>query len=331
MGIGRKIGSRDVIDLIKLRKKQNSTPGNREDRAKLAVVCEGGGMRGVVVGGMLMAMQDLELLDAVDGFFGTSAGAYASAYALSNSADIGTSIYYENINNLNFISIWRLLNGKIMNMDYLVHIMKHNKPFIQDYVRSDIPLHISATCVESGKCDSFILQDDIKDWSKLFMCTGKIPIVSGSPTLYKGKHYYDGGIVQQIPYEVAIEKEYTHILVLTPRPFSNSPSKFSLAELFASLLFQAKYPSFSKALRRRRSKIYKAISNLKNQHFCDAQKIFPVFLPSSTNKISRLEKGQPVLVRGAIDGYSAICELFDTQEKPFVSIRSNSVIRHDKT
>ncbi len=50
-----------VLELIKARLREGSQPGRRRDNAVLALVVEGGGMRGAVSAGGLQALHDLQM------------------------------------------------------------------------------------------------------------------------------------------------------------------------------------------------------------------------------------------------------------------------------
>ena len=83
-----------VLELVRLRQASGSKPGKRApgDTATLALVVEGGGMRGAVSGGGLQALHDLGLRDAFDVVYGSSAGAINATYFLSGQRD-GVDIY----------------------------------------------------------------------------------------------------------------------------------------------------------------------------------------------------------------------------------------------
>jgi predicted acylesterase/phospholipase RssA len=55
----------------------------RPDGARIALAIEGGGMRGAVSAGMVIAVHDLGLTDAFDFVFGASAGALNGVWLLS--------------------------------------------------------------------------------------------------------------------------------------------------------------------------------------------------------------------------------------------------------
>lgn len=74
-----------VMRLINQRLQEGSTsrPGQRSDGFKLGLVVEGGGMRGIVTGAMLMGLQDMGLTHCFDAVYGASAGAINSTYFLT--------------------------------------------------------------------------------------------------------------------------------------------------------------------------------------------------------------------------------------------------------
>ena len=88
-----------VLELVKQRVMTNSTPGNRSPTEAssasapphLALVIEGGGMRGAVSAGMAAALSTLDLLDAFDSVHGSSAGAIVGAYLVSR--QLCTDVY----------------------------------------------------------------------------------------------------------------------------------------------------------------------------------------------------------------------------------------------
>lgn len=64
-----------VLQVLKQRFDSNSRPGARTDEFKLGLVVEGGGMRGAVTGGALMAVLDLGLKQCFDAVYGMLGGA----------------------------------------------------------------------------------------------------------------------------------------------------------------------------------------------------------------------------------------------------------------
>ena len=117
-------GSLGVRDLLLSRRATRSTSGRRDDDATLALVCAGGGMRGVIAGGMVTALERLGFLDAFDILCGASSGAFAVAYFGAGQAALGTRIYSEDLEGSRFIVRSRLLRGyPMMDLDFLVDVV----------------------------------------------------------------------------------------------------------------------------------------------------------------------------------------------------------------
>jgi len=74
-----------VLQLLSERRRTKSKPGQRDDndKARLALCIEGGGMRGAVSAGMAAAISCLGLADAFDTVYGSSAGSVIGAYLVS--------------------------------------------------------------------------------------------------------------------------------------------------------------------------------------------------------------------------------------------------------
>src|SRR5579864_4080967 len=144
-GVGRKcIGRREPVpaasercrvnmtvrELLRIRRETNSLRKHRADPHHLALVIEGGGMRGVVASAMTTALQKRSLLNCFDSIHGSSAGACAGAYFLAGQAGLSTRTYYEDINNRRFINPLRPVIGRpILNTHFLIdHVMRVIKP-----------------------------------------------------------------------------------------------------------------------------------------------------------------------------------------------------------
>ena len=109
-------------------------------------------MRGVISAGMVSALEELGLTDAFDAVYGSSAGAINAAYFLAGQARLGTTIYYEDINNARFISLLRVLGGRpIVNLGFLLdEIACRRKPLdVARVFAAASPLHVLATDVDT--------------------------------------------------------------------------------------------------------------------------------------------------------------------------------------
>src|ERR1700754_2635751 len=86
-------GTHPVAAVMRERRLAGWRPGARTDPHCVALVLEGGGMRGVVSAGMVAALERLELTDAFDVVVGSSAGAINGAAFLARSGVRASDAY----------------------------------------------------------------------------------------------------------------------------------------------------------------------------------------------------------------------------------------------
>jgi len=151
-----------------------------EQPQKIALVIEGGGMRGCVTAGMVCAIDYLGLRDCVDVVYGSSAGSIIGAYFITGQLSwLGPEVYYDQLTTAgkSFIDTGRLLRalgigllnpklikdvitrrnaGKpILDLDYLLkETMQKRKPldwttFVQRQEENIQPLKIVASGMKS--------------------------------------------------------------------------------------------------------------------------------------------------------------------------------------
>lgn len=200
--------------------RRRARSGARDDGCHLSLVIEGGGMRGVVSGGMVTALQESELLPMFDSLHGSSAGACAAAYLLADQAALGTSIYYEDINNKKFIDVSRMFLGRaVMDTSFLIdYVMREIKILdVAKILARPGFLHIVVTNADTGKSERISRFRDENHFFSVLKASITMPIIGGRWVDIDGKRYVDGGMTQQIPVRSAIESGATHIVALLTR------------------------------------------------------------------------------------------------------------------
>jgi len=142
-----------VVQTVLRRRDERSRPGARTDGRRIALVIEGGGMRGVVSAGMTAAIEQLGLRDAFDEVHGASAGAFNAAFLLAGQAAYLTTLYQHGFGDPRFVSVLRALRGgPAFDMDYVIdHVWTHQRPLRFEAIRSSgITLHCTATDADSA-------------------------------------------------------------------------------------------------------------------------------------------------------------------------------------
>ncbi len=177
-------------------------------------------MRGVISAGMVWALEDLHLTHAFDAVYGSSGGAINAAYFLAGQAGVGTTVYFEDINNRHFIDLRRALVGRpIVDLGFLLDdVATRRKPLAVDRVLAHpTPLSVVATDVER---EAAVTLNGFRTPADLFgalRASATMPIVAGGPHVYGGRRYLDASLSEPIPARAAEADGYTHVLVLLTR------------------------------------------------------------------------------------------------------------------
>ena len=271
-------------------------------------------MRGVVSAGMVWALEHLGLTQAFDAVYGSSAGAINAAYFLAGQAAVGTTIYYEDINNKRFINLWRAINGKpILDLGYLLdEVAITRKPLdVARVIGAASPLSVMATDAATGR--RVILRNfaDGRELLAAMRAGATMPIVAGQPAAYGTGRYFDASLTEPIPVPTAEAEGYTHILTLLTRPGIVKRQVSSFDRLFVGPRLRRLSPALAQQYLNRTVPYTALIRCL------DAGKgprgLASVVCVRASIFIPRLECDRAVLMEGAQRGFAAVMSAFDGQ------------------
>lgn len=302
-----------VVDLLLARRAANSRPGQRTDGATIALVIEGGGMRGVVSGGMVTALQQLDLGAAFDAVIGTSAGALAGAYFLAGQAGLGTSIYYEDLTGKDWLSFRRLLRRRPpLALDYLLsHVMVERKPLDSEAVfASEVPLYAVATKWPEREPTVLGSFDSAEALVSALHASARIPLAAGRPVRIDDELFLDGSLSESIPVDAALtlEPKPTHLLALLTRPRGSLRRESStLSKLAFYPLLNLLLPGLKDANSGRAMRYLSELEHLERLSTPDSKpRALVVQMPSDGPLIRQLEQTPQVLIAGAEAGAAAV-------------------------
>jgi predicted patatin/cPLA2 family phospholipase len=209
-----------TIDLLKERADCWRRGSRFLDGRKVALIVEGGAMRGVISCAALMGLEDLGMTHVFDEVYGASAGAVNAGYFLAGQAAYATSIYYQKINNTRFIR--RLWHRKIVDIDDLFEtIIARERPLHVDKViasRSRLFITIADAC--TGEAFLADAQSSSTPLLTLLKASAAIPLFYNGHVVIEGRDCLDGALINPLPVLDAIESGCTDLLVLLTRPGS---------------------------------------------------------------------------------------------------------------
>ncbi|MDG2026178.1 MAG: patatin-like phospholipase family protein [Acidimicrobiales bacterium] len=214
-------GLPSAAEVIHQRLVDGSTPGNRQDDFRLALAIEGGGMRGVVSAGMLVALEQLGMTGTVDMVVGTSAGALAGAFFVDGRAVEGSVLFYTELHQEPFLDRSRLLKREAaLNLHYLVEEAAVDRGLdVTALVANPIPLYATVAPVDpTSDVRHFEVNGSSERVNAILKATASLPVLAGSAKEVDGDEYLDGGLHEQIPWRTAARLGATHVLVLPSQP-----------------------------------------------------------------------------------------------------------------
>jgi predicted acylesterase/phospholipase RssA len=210
----------EVLRALAARRRTGSRPLARDDGLRIALIVEGGGMRGVISAGMALALDELGLVPAFDAVYGASAGAITGAWLLSRPQ--GLLGWAEPAYVKTLIRRTALLRGRpVADVRALIEdLYQTTFPMDSAVLASPVEFHPLATDAATGQ--STDLRPFIGNPAELRLAlraSAALPLLAGPPVEFAGRRFYDAGVSESIPYRTALTQGATHLLILRSRPY----------------------------------------------------------------------------------------------------------------
>lgn len=190
---------------------------NGSGKMKTAIVCEGGGMRGVFTSGVLQAFMDAGFL--ADMLVGVSAGASNGVSYVSGQSGRGYRTNVDYAGDKRYASLKSYLGtGSYFGMDFIFgQIPEKLDPFdFEAFQASPCDFYAGATEVETGRA-AFFGKADIQPGLAALRASCSMPLLSPMVEV-NGKKYLDGGVAAPIPIDKALEWGCDKMIVVLTRP-----------------------------------------------------------------------------------------------------------------
>ena len=223
-----------AIGHILARARRGARAGGATDGRKLGLVVEGGAMRGVFSAGVDVGLEELGLTAVFDDVYGTSAGAINAAYFLAGQAAYGATIYYEDINNAQFINFARVT--KMLDVDFLFdEILARRKALNVDRVLAS-PSRFFISLADAATGEGFLVpaHKDDPPLMEALKASAAHPMLYDRNVRIRERECFDGGFANPLPVQDAIDAGCTDVLVVLTRPASyvEPPPGFVVRRLF---------------------------------------------------------------------------------------------------
>lgn len=219
---------------------------------KLALITEGGGMRGAYTAGALAALSDEHINFPY--VIGVSAGANTLCGYLSGQLERNKRLYTKWIADKRFLSFQNLFKeGSYFGMDFLFDTLPTElDPFdYETFKKTKTTFKVGLTHCQTG-CSIYVqplLTTSASEAHKMLRASSSLPGIS-KPVLISGQYYLDGGIADPIPIKKSIQDGNTrHVLILTRN--KGYRKHYSKSEHLLAKRYLKQYPAFINAVANR--------------------------------------------------------------------------------
>jgi predicted patatin/cPLA2 family phospholipase len=305
-------GNPSVIDILRQRAAARTVPPHGDGHS-VALCVEGGAMRGVVSAGMVTGLEQLGMTTAFDAVYGSSAGAFNSAYFLAGQAALGTRIYSEDINGHAFIDMKRAFGPRpIVDLDFLVdEVMTRRKPLdVARVIASPTAFTVLVTDADSTEpvaLRQFTSRDEI---FAAMRASSTMPVMAGGPSAFRGRTYVDASLTEPVPVPTAEADGHTHILVLLSRPGGHRRSLSALIErIYVTHTLRKQSPALAKKFAERGRPYAALIEAMATGRGPCGRAAVQVLRPASSS-VGKLECRRDVLERAGREGVDMVREAF---------------------
>ena len=260
--------------------------GELDNKEKVGLVLEGGGMRGMYTAGVL----DVFLQENIwlDGVIGVSAGAVHGCSYISE--QLGRSVRYnlKYIKDKRYVSLKSLIKtGDLFNVDFCYDTIPNQlNKFDYDTFKKNaenIPFYVGCSNVETGKPE-YVRCTDFREQIDYMRASASLPLVSRIVEV-DGKKLLDGGTTDSIPVAFFRSIGYKKNIVVLTRPEGYvkkpDPSVRVIGKVYSE------YPEYVEACRERHEMYNRTLQYI--DYYERAGKIL-VRRPSRSVKIGRVEK-----------------------------------------
>lgn len=312
--------SDDVISIIKRR-----MSSGRSDGAKVGLAVEGGGMRGIVSGAMVLALNELGAMDTFDAFYGTSSGTMNLAYVLGGTQWEGMAVYYDHLTH-DFIRPrpWNRAHP-LVDMQYgFDEVMGRRIPIQWDNIRQlDRPLITVLTDVDQIESTLIDFRDITSNPMEYAKAASWMPMVAGPPPILDGTRYLDGVVLCPDPVYAALRDGCTHILLCHSWPQGSAPASPRSRLLLRPVLNRWQSGLGDAYVRSRQ----RWDSDRKKVRFgqdaqLDGATIFRLVTPAGSHRVQQLTMRRDILLDGARAGYHTVMDAFGIGHSPFFILGS---------
>lgn len=220
---------------------------------KIALVLEGGGLRGVFTAGVVDCFIDNKI--DFDYVCGVSAGSCNTFAYVAKARGFVKKCLMQNDKKNSFYGVKQMMEShKYVNLDKIFYEYTEQYGFnFNNFIKSKTKWEFVASNIKTGKPE-YLHSHNAEKARQMGVASCSLPILT-DPVKIDGKLYLDGGMTDSVPIQHAIDKGYKKIVVVCTRKKGSFSKVKNYEKPFYKQLYK-EYPNFLKAVNNR-TKLYK--------------------------------------------------------------------------
>lgn len=302
-------GAEAVREILRTRRQAQTLPSARDDPYRVALLVEGGGMRGVISAGMVDALADAGIRPLFDLAIGVSAGACNVAALMSDTTGGLVDVYADTFATREFIDPRGLWRGRpLIDVTRMVRYVgaSLDEGRFGRALAGPIPWWPVASQVSTARPVSLTGLASAEEVKLALTASCMLPLLGGRPVDFRGERYIDGGVLDPLGVQTALAWGATHAVLLTTRSAIVQPAP-SRMDVVAARYLRSLNPAFV-APYRARSAAYVEHSRQAGAGSIAAMQVLTIRVHDTTALPSRLERDRDVMVRAGKAGRAAAQE-----------------------
>ena len=187
--------------------------------AKLALVCEGGGQRGIFTAGVLDAFM-ADSFDPFQLFIGSSAGAQNISSFVCHSPGYAREVIMDYTTRSDFFRPLHFARGgDLVDLDWYFEVLRHQLPLDVAGGRLRLGQRELLFCSTRARdYQACYFHPDSTDWLLGLKASSAIPLFYRKGVEWQGERYLDGGVADAIPVREAWRRGAGVIVVIRTQP-----------------------------------------------------------------------------------------------------------------
>jgi predicted patatin/cPLA2 family phospholipase len=283
-----------------------------EKHTRRCLVLQGGGLRGAFSAGACLALGDIGITD-FDSAFAVSASVPTLAYSLAGQCREGKEVWENYLATKKLVRYRSLLSGwagdyihrPVLDVHYLVFEVFRDRFPLNVARLMESPTRAYFVAMDAETCEPHYFEKSRDGMYQIMWACLSLPGACPERPIVDGRRYIDGGVVDPIPIEKALQTGAERLLVVLTMPLDAVITETGRLGLWLTRRYFRDNPGLLGAIKKRREVYARSLELLQELRSALSQKVY-VVAPKSWPPADRITRSRSRIARTLAMGYEEI-------------------------